>query len=127
MTIGGVRPLINKPGFINPGLTLQSIGQQLLLIMADQSKLGYLGWHQLRRTPILKFVMATPAGATSVRRYLGEECAMSVLQNVGDELLEIGQYIYCMGPSIGGSTSIQFISYFGRENKDSRILQSIPT
>lgn len=41
-----------------------------------------------------KFVMATPAGATSVRRYLGEECAMSVLQDVGDELGQLYGTIY---------------------------------
>jgi len=61
--------------------------------------------------------MATPAGATSVRRYLGEECAMSVLQNVGDELLEIGQYIYCMGPSIGGSTSFNLSAILGAKTR----------
>ena len=89
---------------------MQSIGQQLLLIMADQSQLGYLNTKNvqgfLTLTPIQICVMANPAGATSVRRYLGE-CAMGVLQHVGDELLEIGQEIWDHhGPSIGGSTSI---------------------
>ena len=110
----------------SPIQIIQSIGQQLLLIMADQSKVGYQGWHQ------------NSDGLRSLNlswQHLQERQALegTWAKNVPwvfCKTLEMSYWRWVntyMGPFIGGSTSIQFINYSGRENKDSRILQSIPT